>query len=187
MKNRSLTRWWAGVLVVALLPGIAVAGAAHGQAQQEAASAFDNAQVTVTYNHPHQFTESKLAGFGHRYDHGDYLKKLKAYLVRKATPMLKPGQRLVVTITDIRLAGGYEPWRGPDWSDVRIMSDAYPPRIALRFKLTNAQGKVVRKGERKLNGLGYLHDQPASPGNTDPLRYDKGLLDRWLRGGPSHW
>jgi hypothetical protein len=67
------------------------------------------------------------------------------------------------------------------------MSDVYPPRIALRFKLTDADGKVIRAGKRQLNGLGYLHDQPASPGNTDPLRYDKGLIDRWLRRGPAHW
>jgi hypothetical protein len=179
-------RWMMSLLVMALLPASAFAGA-MGMAPRQTTTAAEKGQVTVTYLHPHQFTESKLAGFGHRYDHGDYLQKLKAYLVRKAAPMLEPGQHLAVTITDIRLAGGYEPWRGPDWSDVRIMNDVYPPRIALRFKLTDSDGKVIRAGRRKLNGLGYLHDQPADPGNTDPLRYDKGLLDRWLRRGPSRW
>lgn len=146
-----------------------------------------SSRVSVQYQNPHKFTESQQAGFGHGYDHGNYLEKLKAYLIKQATPMLDPGQHLSITITDIDLAGGYEPWRGPQWDTVRFMRDVYPPRIDLRFKLTGADGQVIRKGKRKLRGLGYLHSQASTPGNSDPLHYDKGLLDRWLRKGPQHW
>lgn len=146
-----------------------------------------SSRVSVHYLNPHKFTESRQAGFGHKYDHGDYLQKLKAYLVKKATPMLAPDQRLSITITDIDLAGGYEPWRGPQWDDVRFMRDVYPPRIDLTFKLTGADGRVIRQGTRKLRDLGYLQSQPALPGGGEPLHYDKALLDRWLRRGPARW
>lgn len=187
MTSPSRTRWLAGLLALALVPGTVLA------ANQAAAPATSTSpisaqeRVTVTYVHPHQFTESRQTGFGHRYNHGDYLGKLKAYLIRRATPMLQPGQHLAIAITDIDLAGGYEPWRGPQWNDVRFMRDVYPPRIDLDFKLTGADGRIIRQGTRKLRDLGYLHDLPASPSDTDSLRYDKALLDRWLRRGPAKW
>lgn len=146
-------------------------------------------RVTVNYQKPHEFTESDLIGFGigHDFDHGQYMEKLRDFLVRKATPMLEQGQHLTITFTDIRLAGGFEPWRGPQWSDVRMMRDIYPPRFNFTFTLTGADGQTIRDGELKLVGLGYLHGSVAGPGNTDPLRYDKQTLDRWLQRGPSDW
>lgn len=144
-------------------------------------------RVSVHYVHPHKFTESRQKGFGHEYDHGNYLEKLKAFLIKQAAPMLAPGQHLSITITDIDLAGGYEPWLGPQWDDVRFMRDIYPPRFDLSFKLTGANGQVIRQGKRQLRGLGYLQSQPSLPGNSDPLHYDKGLLEHWLRKGPQHW
>ncbi len=142
--------------------------------------------VTVTYDDPQQFTENRYRA-SRRHDRDDYLDTLKAYLIRRAAPMLNAGQRLEVTVTDIKLAGNYEPWRGPQWDDVRFMRDVYPPRIDLRFRLVDAHGKVLRQGARTLRNLGYLHDTPARPGDTDPLRYDKALIDKWLHGGPDAW
>lgn len=172
------------LLVLMLLPGIAL-GTPPGP--ELAPTASDTPRVTVTYHEPHQFTESRLAGFGHGYDHDQYLQKLQAFLVRRATPMLKPHQHLSITVTDIKLAGNYEPWHGPNWDNVRFMRDIYPPRIHLRFTLTGTDGQVLRQGSRKLIGLDYLNAYALAPGDTDPLRYDKALLDRWLRRGPSRW
>jgi hypothetical protein len=64
------------------------------------------------------------------------------------------------------------------------MKDIYPPRIDLTFKLIDSDGNVLREGPRKLRNLSYLYSGVATPGNTDPLRYDKALLDSWLRRGP---
>lgn len=173
------------LMALMLVPGVAFAAPppAAGSVPAPAASA---ASVSVTYQDPHQFTESRSA-FGNHYNHGDYLGHLKTYLIRKATPMLDAGQHLAITITDIQLAGSYEPWHGPQWNRVRFMRDVYPPRIDLEFTLTGTEGDIIREGSRKLRGLGYLHDSPARPGDTDLLRYDKALLDKWLRRGPAKW
>lgn len=167
------------ILVLVLASAFTVA-AAHPDVKTPA-------QVSVHYHNPHKFTESRQSGFGHGFDHGNYLQKLKAFLVHRATPMLDKGQHLSITFTNIDLAGAYEPWHGPEWSNVRFMRDIYPPRFTFTFTLTGANGQVLRQGKRKLIDLAYLYDLPTAAGDTDPLHYDKALLGRWLRRGPAHW
>ena len=177
------------VVLVALAigaAGVVPAMAATPAAAQAAMSATpaSEARVSVTYVDPEKFSEAREFGQEDRYNDTDYLKSLKTHLIKRATKMLPPGDRLEVSITDIKLAGGFEPWHGPNFRYVRFMKDVYPPRIDLTFKLIGSDGKVLREGSRKLRNLGYLQSGLARPGDTDPLRYDKGLLDSWLRKGP---
>jgi hypothetical protein len=158
---------------------------AGGPASSRTATAPESTpRVTVTYANPQNFSENREFGMQNRYQGTDYLQALQAHLIKRATQMLPPGERLEVTITDIKLAGAYEPWRGPRMSYVRIMKDTYPPSIELTFKLIGTDGTVSRQGSRTLRNPGYLHSGLATPSNTDPLRYDKALLDSWLRRGP---
>ena len=178
--------------IVALLAiAVGAAGLAPAMAATPAAAQApgltapaSTARVAVTYVDPEKFSEAREYGQQDRYNDADYLKTLKSHLIKRATKMLPPGDRLEVSITDIKLAGGFEPWHGPDLRHVRFMKDVYPPRIDLTFKLIGSDGKVLREGSRKLRNLGYLQSGLARPGDTDPLRYDKGLLDSWLRRGP---
>lgn len=109
----------------------------------------------------------------------EWEKRLGDFLVQRADQRLLPGQGLDVHINDIKLAGAFEPWRGPDAQDIRFMKDIYPPRIELHFKLLDADGKVIREGDRKLQDLAYL--QRTLPSSNDQLGYDKRLLGDWLR------
>lgn len=147
------------------------------------ASAADDARVSVDWTDPAQFTELK-----HYHSHrdarpADWLEPLARHLRARAERVLPLGQRLEVTFTDVQRAGQYEPWHGPRWSDVRVVKDIYPPRIDLRFKLFDANGKMIREGTRKLRDPGFLTDS-ISTSDSDSLRYEKALLDRWLRKGP---
>ncbi|MGC4071324.1 MAG: DUF3016 domain-containing protein [Nibricoccus sp.] len=86
----------------------------------------------------------------------------------------------MISISDIDLAGDFEPWRGPQFTDVRVVKDLYPPRVNLSFKLTDASGTVVKEGERQLRNLSF--QMTATPAfSSDSLRYEKALLDNWLR------
>lgn len=141
--------------------------------------------VTVTYVNPEQFTENRMYGRQDRFNRIDYLAQLKAYLIKQGQAVLKPGQSLHVDITDIQLAGAYEPWRGSRWDYVRIMRDIYPPRIDLSFRLVDQDGNVLREGKRVLRNIDYLHSGVSVPSATGaPLYYDKALLRRWLSRGP---
>lgn len=141
--------------------------------------------VSVTFVNPEQFTENRLYGRQDRFNRIDYLAQLEAYLIKQGQAILKPGQSLHVNITDIRLAGAYEPWRGLQWSYVRIMRDIYSPRIDLDFTLVDQDGNVLREGKRVLRDLDYLHSGVGVPSASGAsLYYDKALLRRWLIRGP---
>ena len=86
----------------------------------------------------------------------------------------------MVTFTDIDMAGDFEPQRGPNFNSVRILKAIYPPRVNLTFRLTDASGQVIAEGERQLRDQAYTWT--ASPVNqSDPLRYEKRLIDDFFR------
>lgn len=109
----------------------------------------------------------------------EWQKELGDELRRQGERFLPPGEQLQVTFDDIKLAGEFEPWRGPTLDEVRIMKDIYPPRADISYRLLAADGHVLREGTAKLADTSYL--QRAVPNNTDPLRYDKRMLGDWMR------
>jgi len=77
----------------------------------------------------------------------------------------------------VDLAGEFEPSQ-PASRELRIVKEIYPPRIDLRFRLTRSDGSVVKEGSRNLRDTAFLGN--ASGSNTDPLRHEKAMIDRWL-------
>jgi hypothetical protein len=137
-------------------------------------------RVQVSWAPTDQLSEVKDNQFGRGYlKPADWQKSLGDYLVRRGDLILPPGDQLQVTINDIKLAGDFEPWRGPNAQDIRFMTDLYPPRMDLHYKVLAADGSILREGDSKLRDLGYLQ-RTVNVFATDPLRYDKRLLDDWL-------
>ena len=136
--------------------------------------------VAVQWTDPAQFTELRYSRNRWDAQRGNWVEDLAEHLRKQASKQLPEGQKLEVTITDIKRAGDYEPWHGSRLDDVRIMRDIYPPRISLQFTLTDANGQIIDQGERKLSDTGYLLNS-SLPNNTDPLRYEKRLLNDWVR------
>ncbi len=134
--------------------------------------------VSVRWENPADFTEVRRRPIGTPRDDFSWLPTIAKHLRASAAGRIGDGQRLDVTLTDIDLAGDYEPWRNLS-QDVRIVRDIYPPRMRLRFTLRDAQGKVLREGERRISDLGFL--QGSGLLDTDPLRYEKRMIDDWTR------
>jgi hypothetical protein len=154
------------LVVVAML----LAGTAVFRAMAQAPD-----RVQVRYLQPEKFTD---AG---RYWGGDAsrehnLAELARHMERRAARLLPEGQRFVVSVTDVDLAGGYEPWR-QNLGDVRIVRDVYPPRIDLSFQLMDADGSVLKEGKRSLRDLAF--QVSGATYRDDPLRYEKALIDGW--------
>lgn len=140
--------------------------------------------VSVSYNHPEQFTETrKVLALAPSLAHDDYLQTLKTYIGDRASKIVPPGDHLYIVVTDIERAGSFEPWRGPELRNVRVIKSNYPPRIDLNFVLLDSNGQTVRKGARKLRDPFFRADG-ASEWDIDNLRYEKLLIDRWLKKGP---
>lgn len=136
--------------------------------------------VDVRWTDPSKFTEIRRSGNRREAQRGDWVQELAEHLRKRADDQLRDGQRLEVTITDVTRAGNYEPWRGIQADSIRFMRDIYPPRITLDFTLTGADGDVLAQGTRELSDIAYL--QRGSPlSDSDPLRYEKRLIDDWLR------
>jgi Protein of unknown function (DUF3016) len=136
-------------------------------------------RVSVTFVQPERFTDVKDSAFGSAAGAADLLGDLDRYLRAAGDRYVPPGLTLEIRITNVDLAGEFEPWRGPQVDRVRIMRDVYPPRIDLEFRLTDAQGAVVAEGRRVLRDPLYLTG--AVRQDSDRLRYDTLLLGNWLR------
>ncbi len=136
--------------------------------------------VAVQWTDPAEFTDLRLSGNRWEARRGNWVFQLAEHLRKSATGQLGDGERLEVTITDIGRAGHYEPWHGVQMQDVRILRDIYPPVIELSFRRYDAGGNLVAEGERRLRDLNYLHGIYTAS-SSDSLRYEKRLIDDWLR------
>jgi len=135
------------------------------------------ANVTVSFQKPDEFTDAR-SSFGFGTDEG-YLATLSNHLKSVAGKALSAGQKLEVTITDVDLAGEFLPTRRTA-DQIRVVKEIYIPRIALTFKITDASGKVVKEGERRLSDLNFMSNLNVMD-RGDPLFYDKALLTDWVR------
>jgi hypothetical protein len=137
-----------------------------------------NAETVVSFIHPERFTDASLnGGFGPESEQ-PALTGIARYLESLGGRYLGSHQSLVIEVTNVDLAGQFEPWRKLAY-DVRVMRDIYPPRIALRYKLTE-EGQLMAEGEAKIVDINYLAN-PSVRLVQDPLRYEKAMLSDWFR------
>jgi len=137
------------------------------------------ARAEVLFFEPQKFTDVKDSSMGDS-ARTTYLEQIRDHLLEQAKYYVPEGHKLAVTFTDIDMAGDFEPWRGPRWDDVRIVKDIYPPRMTLTFRLTDAEGNVVKEGKRDLKDLAFMMKITMSF-RDDSVRHEKALLDDWLR------
>lgn len=139
----------------------------------------DAGPVSVHWSDPRDFSELRHSLNRNEAARGDWVGQLARYIRTRSAAQLPPGQRLDVEILDIERAGEYEFAYGTS-TDVRVLRDVYPPRMRLYVRRVDADGRVIAEGERRLADLAYLASaRPLS--DSDPLRYEKRLIDRWLR------
>jgi hypothetical protein len=168
------------ILMFALLNGCAP-GRARDVTDASAERELPNSgRVAVSWTDPAEFSEVRLTR--NRFDavRGDWVRKLALYLQKRVDKRLAEGERMEVQITNIDLAGEFEPERSATYDSVRVLRDVYAPLIELQFKRYDQQGDVIAEGERKLRDLSYLSTL-TSANRSDSLRYEKRLIDDWIR------
>jgi len=139
-----------------------------------------NVRVEVLFDHPGKFTDVRDSQLGSDKGRDAYLEELKDYLQERAAHLLVEGQTLTVAFTDVDLAGEFEPWRGPNYGDIRVIKDIYPPRLNFTYKVVDASGALVKEGQEKLRDTAF--QSSTNPFNSqESLHYEKALLDNWLR------
>jgi len=144
-------------------------------------AAYSQAQapvVEVRLDNPAHFTDFRVDRFRGGRPAARLAGELREWIEREAPRHLPAGTRLTVTVTDVDMAGEFEPWRSTGLADVRIVREIYPSRVNLAFTLADENGKVVKEGERKLVSTMLYSD--SLRGGDGPLRYEKTLLREWL-------
>ena len=165
---------WGAALVAAVV-GVAAAAAPVRAADAPAVGAtLKSDRVEVGYRDVAKLTEFDRSP-GAR---DDWVNALSQYTLAQAGRVLPAGQKLSVTFTDVQRAGGYEPWRTPATSDIRIVRESTPPRIDLSFRIESAQGAVLMEGERQLRDRNFMN---RARHRGEALGYEKNLIDDWLR------
>ncbi|SHH82052.1 DUF3016 domain-containing protein [Pollutimonas bauzanensis] len=167
------------LLATGLLAACAMPAAQTPPATQAPAQSTAGAPVTVQFVNP-----SGLAEVRNNPQQGDSYNKawmdaLSRHLEQRAPRYLAPDTHLLVQFTEIKLAGDYEPWRRAALDNVRIVRDIYPPRIDLNYQLTGSKGQTLKQGSSKLRDPAFLMQVRGYP--SDPLRYEKSMLDDWLQ------
>lgn len=133
----------------------------------------------VNFQSPEQYTDMGSTYMTERGADPGYISDLQKYIEERARSRLPAGSSLALTITDVDMAGRFEPENGPNFTDVRMVREIYPPRIELTFRLTDATGAVRAEGQRTLRDMSFQwRISPIT--RNDPLRYEKALMDDFL-------
>lgn len=136
-------------------------------------------RVQVTFDHPEKFRDIKDHDMPTDKGEAYILSQLKDFIVKRATGYLPAGYSVAITFTDIDLAGEFEPWRGPQWDNVRIVKDIYPPDFRFSYTISDADGKAVKSGTEDLHDMNF--QMRVMIDTSDSLRYEKDILNDWLR------
>jgi Protein of unknown function (DUF3016) len=137
-------------------------------------------RTEVIFDHPENFMDVKDQMTPTEKGRDSILASIRNHLVERTAPMIPDGYKLTVTFTDIKLAGDFEPWRGPQWDEVRIVKDIYPPYFKFSYQVTDPSGRVVKSGQESIRDMDF-QDRIVLDTN-DPLRYEKQILDDWANG-----
>ena len=131
-------------------------------------------QAVVTFSHPENYSDFPDMDS----DRQELLKKLANHFIKQAAK-LPASQELKVEVLDVDLAGDLRPgFRFP--RDIRVVRGRIDwPKMTVRFTLTE-NGRVVQSGEEQLNDMAFLQrNNRYYP--DDPLRYEKNMVDDWMR------
>ena len=157
--------------LVALLGWVFLLPAAH------AAEPLGKAKAKLVFDNWEKFTDIAVSSATAKVGSDIIYRELDHHLAGLAKRYLAPGETLVVTLHDIDLAGAIEPWRGPDFGNIRYLRDTQPPRLVFDYQVLDVSGKVAREGTEKLINLTFKYQSTNL--DSDVTRYEKQLLSDW--------
>ena len=166
-------------VVAMLLAGCASNGPMRVTDPDQPRAVGEGTPVQVQWGDPAGFTELRYSPNRQQASQGDWVVELGTYVSQRVARVLPAGERVEVDILDMERAGELE-WWGNMHDDVRVMRPIYPPRMRVHFRRFGSDGQVVAEGERTISDLAYL-DGPQPVSSSDPLRYEKRMVDRWVQ------
>ena len=139
-------------------------------------------RVSVKWIEPKSFTDVKERNFSNAKYRKHVFSQLEKHLDKLAKE-LPQGQSLMVSVTDVDLAGSFEPASfiglSTSMDNIRIMRNVDIPRLEFTYQLIDASGKILRSEEVNLKNMNYLHGAGIS-GRNQPFAHEKKMLSKWF-------
>jgi len=135
------------------------------------------AAVTVEWVSPENFKDAYSSSIKSDKSRQVVLDDLQKFIEAQASAELAEGQNLKISVTEVDLAGEYEPWIGN--GDMRIMRDTYFARIDFTYELSDAAGTIVKQGSAKL--VNKLIAKPVMPDRDEMEPYLRDSIREWFR------
>lgn len=137
------------------------------------------AAVNVEWTNPENYRDAYSSYVKSEKSRQVVLDQLESFIKEVAAPRLGEGENLEIRVTDLDLAGEYEPWNEKQ-KDVRIIRAPYFARIVFDYTLTDKDGNIVAQGTEKLRNDLLL--DPLLPDRNELAPYLRSTLRNWLNG-----
>jgi hypothetical protein len=139
-------------------------------------------ELKIEWNSPEDFRDADYYYNGGKKSKEIVLNNLERYFTKEAKNRFPDGYVLTMKVTELDLAGDFEPWRNPGFDDVRIIKDIYPAIIQFDYQLVDADGTVVSEGSERLKDSLLPRSLSAQfAGRSEPYPYVKTLVRDWMR------
>lgn len=155
-----------------LIAGLVVAGSLLARP----AHAAPETSVDVRFVEPECYTDA-FNRFGSSLTRSATLAEIRRIIEDLARRALPPGDRLVVDILDIDLAG-YEEAGANFPYGLRVVRDFTAPAFRLRYVLSS-RGQRVVAGEERVTDVNFL--MGSGRGRTGSFAYERDLLRDWIQ------
>lgn len=142
-----------------------------------AATALSAGTSTIEWIKPDKYSDVGTS-FGSTDKFDQFKKEIESYMERVAEQELPDGSVLKLTVTNVDLAGEFEPWRMNE--DVRIVREIYPPKMRFSYTLQK-DGEVVSKGKESLSDIDFTFNIGRRFFDQDQFFYEKEMLGEWVR------
>lgn len=139
-------------------------------------------ELKIDWQNPSEFRDADYYHNGGEKSKEIVIKNLTKYFTREAKRQLPDDVVLEIVVTELDLAGDFEPWRAPQWNDVRIVKEIYPALIEFDYKYMGADGAVIEEGSERLRDTMIPHSIVALQiGRTESYPYVKNLMRKFMR------
>ncbi|NTS75713.1 DUF3016 domain-containing protein [Catenovulum sp. SM1970] len=134
------------------------------------------ATVEMDWQNPEDYTDIKPNNMVGKVKYREHvIEKLQKH-IEKLASQLPEQQKLVVTVTDLDLAGDVRPVGG-DW--IRVIRSIYIPRINLDYQLYDAEHQLIKEGTDKVKDMGF--DSGINRyRDSETFKYEYAMLDDWF-------
>ena len=148
----------------------------QAKANKASAEGTDKSSISVTWGDFNKFRDVR-AGSEPRGAFHKRVKKSFEKFFEEYAEELPSGQNLSIGIKDLDLAGDVLP-RGTN--EIRVMKDLHFPRMEFSYKLTGADGEVIKEGDAKIKDMNYLYHEKTWKRYKEGLYYEKRMFREWF-------